>query len=141
MVFLNESQLQQKRKPRKKEEEILQNQIVSYLSFYARKYNFIYFAPMNEMTAMLLSKFKVSMQTIAMINSWMGKMGFIKGVSDLVIGHNGKMYCIELKSKTGKQRKTQSIFQANAERTNIDYVLIRSLKQLQDKMYEWGIIC
>ena len=138
---MNESQLQQKRKPRKKEEEILQNQIVSYLSFYARKYNFIYFAPMNEMTAMLLSKFKVSMQTIAMINSWMGKMGFIKGVSDLVIGHNGKMYCIELKSKTGKQRKTQSIFQANAERTNIDYVLIRSLKQLQDKMYEWGIIC
>lgn len=137
---MTESQLQQQRKPRKKNEEILQNQIVSYLSFYARKYNFIYFAPMNEMTAMLLSKFRVSMQTIAMINSWMGKMGFIKGVSDLVIGHNGKMYCVELKTLLGKQSKGQVIFQANAERTNIQYAVVRSFEEMKEKMKEWGII-
>ena len=122
-------------------ESDLQQQIIGYLSAMSRKYNFIFFAPCNEGFMMIMKRFKVPEKIQYAIMAWLSKMGFTPGVSDIIIGHNGKMYCPELKTKTGVQSKNQKIFQANAERTNIDYVLIRSLKQLQDKMYEWGIIC
>ena len=85
---------------RELKESQIQQQIIGYLSFYARKHKFIYFAPMNEGFKMIMTMFKVPPKTVAIIMNFLMKMGFLPGVTDIIIGHNGKMYCMELKTKT-----------------------------------------
>ena len=128
------------KKPRRKDEEILQQQIMSYFSSISRRYNFIYFAPMNEIVMSILTKFRVPQKQIAMIMSFLRKMGWLPGVSDIIIGHNGNMYAMELKTPIGKQSKGQILFEENCKRAGIPYMLVRSLKQCQDCLVMWGIV-
>ena len=76
---------------------------------------------MSEGTNMVLSMFKVPQKTVFMINGFMGKMGFLPGISDLIILQNGKAFCIELKTDKGKQSKGQIIFESNCKKTFIPY--------------------
>jgi hypothetical protein len=121
-------------------EDKIQQQIISYLSAMAGRYNFIFFAPMNEMASMILNKFRVPQKTVFMITSWMRKMGFLPGVSDLIIGHKGKMFAMELKTATGKQSKGQLLFEKNCQKTGIPYEVVRSLDGAINCMRLWGII-
>lgn len=121
-------------------EDKIQQQIISFLSAYAGRYNYIFYAPMNEGVNMVLSMFKVPPKTVAMINSYMRKMGFLPGVSDIMILQNGKAYCIELKTSVGKQSKSQIRFEANCKKTNVPYGIARSLEDCQGLMKDWGIV-
>ena len=121
-------------------EDKIQQQIISFLSAYAGKYNYIFFAPMNETANMILSMFKVPPKTVAMINSYMRKMGFLAGVSDIMILQNGKAYCIELKNEKGKQSKSQIRFEANCKKTGVPYGIARSLEDCQMLIKDWGIV-
>jgi Fe2+ transport system protein B len=121
-------------------EDIIQQQIIGFLSVMARKYNFIFFAPCNEGFLMIMKKFRVPQKSQYAIMSWLRKMGFLPGVSDLIIGWNGKMFTMELKTDIGKQSKNQILFETNCKKTSIDYRIVRSVKQCQDVMYEWGIL-
>lgn len=121
-------------------EDQIQQQIISYLSFYARKCNFVFFAPCNEGFLMIMKKFKVPQKSQYMIMAWLSKMGFLPGVSDIVIGCNGLMYAMELKTLTGKQSKGQILFEDNCKRCGIEYELVRSLDECVDQMRLWGII-
>ena len=121
-------------------ESQLQQQIISFLSTYSRRYNFIFFSVPNESLMTALMAFRVDKVTSAKLVSHFKKMGMTSGVSDLIILQDGKAYCFELKTETGKQSKEQILFQKNAENTQIKYAVIRSLKQMQDKMFEWGIV-
>jgi len=76
-----------KRKIRKKDEEILQQHCIAYLSFIANKANIIFFAPMNEAILMILKKYRVPEKICFAIMAFLKKMGWLPGVSDLVIGH------------------------------------------------------
>ena len=128
------------KKPRKKDEEILQQTIMSYLSFHARKYNFIYFAPMNEMIMAILTRFRVPKEQCYRIMSFLRKMGWLPGVSDIVLGHAGKMYCMELKTEIGVQSKAQILFMNNVRRTDVEYEIVRSFEECENQMHLWGII-
>ena len=121
-------------------ESTLQQQIISYLSFMAGKYHFIYFAPMNEGVSMVLSMFKVPPKTCAMINGYMRKMGFLAGVSDIMILHEGKAFCMELKTATGKQSKGQIRFEDNCIKTGVPYEIVRSLDECKKQLRRWNIV-
>lgn len=56
---------------------------------------------------------------------------FVHGVSDLIALKNGKCLFIEVKSKTGKQRPDQEIFQADVEAQGFDYYLVRNAEDCQ----------
>ena len=121
-------------------EDIIQQQIIGFLSVMARKYNFIFFSPMNEAAMMIMRRMRVPQKTISIMMSWMSKMGFLPGVSDIIIMQAGKVYCLELKNETGRQLKSQILFQTNCKRCGIPYEIARSLKGAQDLMHMWGII-
>jgi hypothetical protein len=89
---------------------------------------------------MIMKKFRVPQQSQYRIMAWLSKMGFLPGVSDIVIGHQGKMFCMELKTEIGKQSKGQILFETNCKKTFIDYRVVRSLDQCKSVMFEWGII-
>ncbi len=121
-------------------EDQIQQQIISYLSAMARKYNFIYYSPMNEAAMMIMRRLRVPQKTVSIMMSWMGKMGFLPGVSDIVILHNSKVYCMELKTATGKQSKGQIMFENNCKKTNVPYEVVRSLDCCIAQLRLWGIV-
>ncbi len=121
-------------------EDQIQQQIINYLSFMARKYNFIFFAPCNEGFLMIMKKFRIPQRSQYMIMSWLGKMGFLPGVSDLVIMQNGKSYCLELKTATGKQSDNQELFEKNCKKSNVPYEIARSLDDCIMQLRLWGVV-
>lgn len=121
-------------------EDIIQQQIISYLSFNARKYNFIYFSPLPEMAMSILTRMKASPKDKAITRNHMSKMGFLPGVSDIVIAWKSQMFCMELKTASGKQQKEQIRFQENCEKINVPYVVVRSLDDCINQMHLWGIL-
>jgi len=59
-------------------------------------------------------------------------MGMVAGVSDLIYLRDGlPPLCIEMKDETGKQSQAQKDWQAIAESTGAEYVIIRSLEEFQ----------
>ena len=126
-------------------EDIIQQQIISYLSFNARKYNFIYFAPLPESTMTAMTRLRASAKDKAITRNHMSKMGFLPGVSDIIIAWKSQMFCMELKQKdtdTKKftQQKDQIRFQENCEKINVPYVVVRSLDECVLQMKRWSII-
>lgn len=121
-------------------EDQIQQQIIAYLSFYGRKYNFIFFSPMNEGFQMIMNKFGVPKNSQYRITAWLRKMGFLPGVSDIVIMHSGQSYCMELKTPKGVQLDSQKLFEKNCKRTGVPYEIVRSLDECQNQMRLWGIV-
>lgn len=121
-------------------ESKLQQQIVQMMSLYAGKHNFVYAAPMNEGVMMVLKMFKVQDKTCMRIINWLKKMGFLPGFSDLIILHDGKAYCMELKTETGKMSERQKLFRKNVLKTGVDYAVVRSLDQAVECLRVWEVI-
>lgn len=126
-------------------ESNLQQSIIQMFSMICRQHNFIYFSVPNESLMTVLSAFRIDKNTCFRLLSHFKKMGMTPGVSDLIIGHNGKMYCMELKlpnidKKEYKQSKAQLLFEANCRKTYIDYVVVRSTGEAMEALKGWGIV-
>ncbi len=116
-------------------ESTIQMQIVEYLSIISNRFGFVFFSVPNE-GALTAAGGKSVHGMIANFK----KMGMTPGVSDLIIGHEGKMYCIEVKNETGRQSKVQGYFQAKAEGTRIPYAIARSVDDVVELLKLWGVI-
>ena len=55
------------------------------------------------------------------------QIGLTKGVADLILIYNTKVFCIELKNATGSQRKEQKAWQKQVEGQGVNYFIIRCL--------------
>lgn len=58
--------------------------------------------------------------------------GYLAGVSDVTIIKRGRVVWVEFKSKKGKQREKQKIFESNIKTHGGEYVVIRELTELMD---------
>ena len=89
---------------------------------------------------MIMNRFKVPQKAQYMIMAFMSKMGFLPGVSDIIIGHDGKMYCLELKVGNNEQSKGQKLFEANCVKCGIEYRVAWSYEEVMEIMRGWGIV-
>lgn len=128
-----------KKKKRKNDEEILQQHCIAYLSWVANRCNIISFAPINEIVMLLFKRYKVPDKAGYAIISFLKKMGWLPGVSDLVIGFGGKMFCVELKTKIGTQSDNQKLFMKNCHKADVVYVVVRSFEEFQGYIKYWGM--
>lgn len=121
-------------------ESVIQTQIVAWLSLCARRYGFLFASVPNEgmMTAALMGSLPKS-ALFGMLTKFK-KMGMTPGFSDLVIGWQGRMFCMEVKNEKGKQSENQERFAAWCSSCGIPYSVVRSLDEAQQVMVEWGII-
>ena len=115
-------------------ESIIQEQIVNYLSIFCRAHRFLFFSVPNEATV----KGKTGADFGRAIN--LKKMGVLPGVSDLIIGHNGKMYCLEVKNEKGRQSERQKNFERWCADCGIPYILVRSVDDVHEALKKWGIV-
>ncbi len=66
--------------------------------------------------------------------------GVVAGVSDLVLLYPGAFYpslCIEMKTKKGKQQKSQKLWQKKVETVGSKYVVCRSLDDFMKAIQEY----
>ena len=116
-------------------EDVIQEQIVEYLTLISRRFNFIFFSVPNESAMKAGAKGKILYALIAKLK----RMGLVPGVADFVIGWRSRMFLAEVKSRTGRQTKNQIIFQDNAETTAIPYRIVRSVSDMDAALRDWGI--
>ena len=115
-------------------ESVIQESIVNFLSMICRQYGFLFFSVPNES----ITTGTEGKDFGRAIN--LKKMGVLPGVSDLVIGYRGKMYCLELKNEKGKQSDRQKNFEQWCTDCGIPYVLVRSVDDVHEALKEWGIM-
>jgi hypothetical protein len=58
-------------------------------------------------------------------------MGMVPGVSDLLWFYQGCLYCIELKTETGKQSAVQKKWESAVEKQGAIYYVIRDLDRFK----------
>lgn len=121
-------------------ESDIQKHAVKALRELSKKHNFIFFAPMNETAMMVLKIFKIPESKCLNIIRWLKSMGFLSGVSDFVIFHNGKAYCLELKKPGGRQSKSQITFSKNVRKTGVEYGIAESVDDVIWVLEQWGIM-
>lgn len=63
-----------------------------------------------------------------------------KGVADIIILHNKTSIWLEIKSETGRQSEDQIKFQQDVEKSGNVYLLVRSLKELQDRFKSMQLV-
>ena len=121
-------------------ESVIQTKIVAWLSLVARRYGFLFASVPNEgmMTAALMGSLPKS-ALFGMLTKFK-KMGMTPGFSDLVIGWQGRMFCMEVKNDRGAQSDRQREFSAWCASCGVPYRVVRSLGECQVAMKEWGII-
>ena len=115
-------------------ESVIQESIVNFLSMICRQYRFLFFSVPNES----ITTGTEGKDFGRAIN--LKKMGVLPGVSDLVIGYRGKMYCLEVKNEKGKQSDRQKNFERWCADCCIPYVLVRSVDDVHEALKEWGIV-
>lgn len=115
-------------------ESVIQESIVNFLSMICRQYGFLFFSVPNEATVRGVEGKDFGRA----IN--LKKMGVLPGVSDLIIGCRGKMYCLEVKNEKGKQSDRQKFFEAWCADCGIPYILVRSVDDVHEALKEWGIV-
>lgn len=123
-----------------KPEQIIQTQIVDYMSTVSQSQNFMYFSVPNEGVMKAAGLAKVKKAIVAAMMAIMKKTGLIPGVSDLVLVKNGLAYFMEVKTEKGKQSKVQGIFERRALEVGAKYGIVRSLEEAVWTMQEWGIV-
>ena len=121
-------------------ESSIQIQIVAWLSLVARRYGFLFASVPNEgmMTAALMGSLPKS-ALFGMLTKFK-KMGMTPGFSDLIIGWQGRMFCMEVKNERGTQSDRQREFAAWCASCGVPYRVVRSLSECKEVMKEWGII-
>jgi hypothetical protein len=115
-------------------EATIQQHIVATFSVLSRQHNFLFFHVPNE-AAMKGRKGKSLYALIAHLK----KMGLVPGVSDLIIGHEGRMYFMEVKTETGVMSENQRHFQDWAMRCRMPYAIVRSAENAVSALKTWGI--
>lgn len=116
-------------------ESDLQVELVEYLEYFEKKDCFTFFAVPNE----ALGKAR-SGAGIARMKR-LQKMGLRSGVADLIFFKRGRAYCLELKSKVGKQSESQKNFESICLFVGVPYVVARSFNEAVSVLKEWGILC
>ncbi len=58
--------------------------------------------------------------------------GLFPGVSDLLFMYQGKTYCIELKTETGRQSENQVYWQKKVENQGFEYLVFRSIIEFKE---------
>ena len=53
--------------------------------------------------------------------------GFVSGAPDLIVLKDGKVFFLEVKTKTGRVRPSQKLFAERLRRQGFDYFVVRSL--------------
>ena len=107
-----------------KQEHLFQQQIIQYLHMF----NIFVF----ETDVMDGLKFlNTEKQRLAFIN-YHKQLGYVKGQPDLVAIMNNKVVFIELKTQKGKQSKEQKEVEQAIKNRGVDYIVIRSLEDLQN---------
>ena len=115
-------------------ESVIQESIVNFLSMICRQYGFLFFSVPNES----ITTGNTGKDFGRAIN--LKKMGVLPGVSDLIIGWRGKMFCIEVKNEKGKQSERQINFEQWCADCGIPYVLVRSVDDVHESLKLWGIV-
>jgi hypothetical protein len=115
-------------------ESVIQESIVAYLSLISRKYGILFFSVPNEASV----SGTAGKDFGRAIN--LKKMGVTPGVSDLVVGHDGHMYCLEVKNEKGRQSKNQILFEQWCADCCIPYRVVRSVEDVHESLKEWGIM-
>ncbi len=117
-------------------EDIVQQQIVAYLTTVSRKLGIAFFAVPNE-AAMKGREGKSRFALIA----YLKKMGLIAGAQDIVILYKGgHAALLEVKSAVGKQSPTQMEYETWVRRTDTPYFLVRSVENVETVFRVLGII-
>lgn len=57
--------------------------------------------------------------------------GVVAGVADMLLIYQARVYCIEMKTDTGKQQKSQREWQLIVENQGVDYFICRSLDEFK----------
>lgn len=109
-------------RPRLKEAEI-QRAIVDYLSLISKQYRFLFFAVPNE----ALGRGGVDRSQNARRIRYLKTLGLTPGVSDLIIGHRGRMLCLEVKRPGEKQSENQEQFERWSRGCGIPYCVVTSV--------------
>lgn len=117
----------------------IQIEIVEYLSLIKDKCNLIYFSPQNENFSAGKTRGEFSGADFGRLAK-AKKAGLRSGVSDLIIGHKGKMYCMEVKTPRGKQSENQKDFMKDAYKAGCEYAIVRSFESAVDALRIWGIV-
>ena len=118
-------------------ESLIQEQIANALSALSSRWGFVYLSVPNEGT--LATGRTGDGKQFARL-AILKKMGMRPGASDLIIGHSGRMYCLEVKNETGEQSTDQLLFEAWCVRCGIPYVVVRSVDDVLYWLREWGIV-
>lgn len=101
----------------------IQKSIVQYMTIR----NVFFFSVPNERKDMrMMNKLKA--------------MGYTSGASDLIIGHKGRMYCMEVKADKGKQSENQKEFMHNAIMAGCEYAVVKTLDSAIDCLKTWGVV-
>lgn len=121
-------------------ESDIQTQIVCYLSSIAHKYKFMFFSVPNESLLQLAKTLRIADKLTFALLAILKKMGMTPGVSDLVIASGGRMFCLEVKTTTGKQSPNQVLFESWCASCGVPYRLVRNMEEVAGCLIEWGVI-
>lgn len=112
----------------KHDESLIQAQIVQFL----QERCIFFFAVSNEMMGGATNAARRMATFIA--------MGLKKGISDLVlVGGNGQIYFLEIKTKTGKLSESQMRFRALCYANGWAYGVARSVDDAAHLVDIWGV--
>ena len=120
-------------------ESKIQQNICTYLSMIAHQTGIVYFSVPNELYGAGKSKKKLTGPEYGMINKYKS-MGLLPGVSDLIIIWQGKAFCMEVKTATGKQSSDQILFESNIVKAGGKYEVVRGIDDTQRVLKLWGIM-
>ena len=121
-------------------EPAIQTEIIAFLSALARRYNFLYFSVPNESLTKVCKTLKISERATFALLAILKKMGLTPGVSDIIIGCRGKMYAVEVKTKTGVQSPRQELFESWCKACEVPYRVVRSVDDTRAALSSWGIM-
>ena len=107
-----------------KQEHLFQQQVIQYLKLF----NIFVF----ETDVMDGLKFLNNQQSRLAYIQHHKNMGYVKGQPDLVAVLNNKVVFIELKTDKGRQSKEQKAVEQEIKNRGVDYIVVRSLEDLQN---------
>ena len=122
-----------------KPETTLQILIVETLSILAARHKFVFFSVPNEAYQLGMAAKAATTRDHARMMT-LKKMGLTPGVSDLIVLHNGRAFCLEVKTGTGRQSAEQVTFQTAVERIGVPYQVVRSVDEAIETLITWEVI-
>jgi len=122
-----------------KPETTLQILIVETLSILAARHKFVFLSVPNEAYQLGMAAKAATTRDHARMMT-LKKMGLTPGVSDLIVLHNGRAFCLEVKTGTGRQSAAQVTFQTAVERIGVPYQVVRSVDEAIEMLITWEVI-